>query len=81
MSALAQAEQVGMCISGVLRRQADDMRSRRREKANAFAAALPVKRMLPLVVCFLPGLFVWTLGPFFLQLFKIADTFIQTRGL
>ncbi len=81
VSALAQAEQVGMGISGVLRRQADDMRSRRREKANAFAAALPVKRMLPLVVCFLPGLFVWTLGPFFLQLFKIADTFIQTRGL
>jgi len=80
VSALAQAEQVGMGISGVLRRQADDMRSRRRERANAFASALPVKRMLPLVVCFLPGLFVWTLGPFFVQLFKIADTFIQVRN-
>ena len=81
VSALVQAEQVGMGIAGVLRRQADDMRSRRREQANAFAAALPVKRMLPLVVCFLPGLFVWTLGPFFVQLFKIADTFVQLRGL
>ena len=80
VSALAQAEQIGMGISGVLRRQADDMRSRRRERANAFAAALPVKRMLPLVICFLPGLFVWTLGPFFVQLFKIADTFIQVRN-
>jgi tight adherence protein C len=80
VSALAQAEQIGMGISGVLRRQADDMRSRRRERANALAAALPVKRMLPLVVCFLPGLFVWTLGPFFVQLFKIADTFIQVRN-
>lgn len=80
ISAVAQAEQIGMGISGVLRRQADDMRSRRREKANAFAAALPVKRMLPLVICFLPGLFVWTLGPFFVQLFKIADTFVQVRS-
>ena len=81
VSALVQAEQVGMGISGVLRRQANDMRNHRREKANAFAASLPVKRMLPLVICFMPGLFVWTLGPFFLQLFKIADSFIQTRGL
>ncbi len=80
VSALAQAEQIGMGISGVLRRQADDMRGRRRERANTFAASLPVKRMLPLVVCFLPGLFVWTLGPFFVQLFKIADTFLQVRS-
>lgn len=80
ISAVAQAEQLGMGISGVLRRQADDMRSRRRERANAFAASLPVKRMLPLVVCFLPGLFVWTLGPVFVQLFKIADTFLQVRN-
>lgn len=79
ISALAQAEQIGMGISTVLRRQADDLRNRRRERANAFAASLPVKRMLPLVSCFLPGLFVWTLGPFFVQLFKIADTFIQVR--
>jgi tight adherence protein C len=69
-----------MGIAGVLRRQADDMRGRRREQANAFAAALPVKRMFPLVVCFLPGIFIWTLGPFFVQLFKIADSFIQIRS-
>jgi tight adherence protein C len=80
VSALVQADQIGMGIAGVLRRQADDMRGRRREQANAFAAALPVKRMFPLVVCFLPGIFIWTLGPFFVQLFKIADSFIQIRN-
>lgn len=79
VSAMVQAEQVGMGVATVLRRQANDLRNRRRERANAFAATLPVKRMIPLVVCFLPGLFVWTLGPFFVQLFKIADTFIQVR--
>ena len=78
VSALVQAEQMGMGISRVLRQQADDLRGRRREKAIAFANALPVKRLFPLVICFLPGLFVWTLGPAFSQLIKMTETF--TRG-
>src|SRR6056297_1692145 len=77
-SALVQAEQMGMGIAKVLRTQADDIRARRREKAIAFANSLPVKRLFPLVICFLPGLFVWTLGPAFVQLFKLTETF--TRG-
>ena len=78
VSALVQAEQMGMGIARVLRTQADDIRARRREKAIAFANSLPVKRLFPLVICFLPGLFVWTLGPAFVQLFKLTETF--TRG-
>ena len=78
VSALVQAEQMGMGIAKVLRIQADDVRARRRERAIAFANALPVKRLFPLVICFLPGLFVWTLGPAFVQLFKLTETF--TRG-
>jgi len=81
VSALVQAEQLGMGIARVLRQQADDVRSRRRERAIAFANSLAVKRVIPLVVCFLPGLFVWTLGPAFVQLFKMAETFVQVRNL
>jgi len=51
-----------------------------RERAIAFANSLATKRVIPLVVCFLPGLFVWTLGPAFVQLFKMAETFIQVRN-
>jgi len=80
VSALVQAEQLGMGIARVLRQQADDVRARRRERAIAFANALPTKRVIPLVVCFLPGLFVWTLGPAFVQLFKMVETFIQVRN-
>ncbi len=80
VSALVQAEQMGMGISRVLRNQADDIRARRRERAIAFANALPVKRLFPLVICFLPGLFVWTLGPAFVQLFKLTDTFTRGSG-
>jgi tight adherence protein C len=80
VSALVQAEQLGTGIAQTLRRQADDVRERRKERANAFALSLPVKRVVPLVVCFLPGLFVWTLGPFFVQLFQLADTFTRVRS-
>lgn len=81
VSALVQAEQQGMGLAAILRRQSDELRSRRRERAQAFANSLPVKLMFPLVICFLPGIFVWTLGPVFIQLFKIADSFLQVRGL
>ncbi len=77
VSALVQAEQLGTGIAQVLRRQADDLRSRRRERANAFAMTLPVKRMFPLVICFLPGIFVWPLGPAFAQLFQMANSLLQ----
>ena len=79
-SALVQAEQMGSGIAQALRRQADDLRDRRRDRANAFAMALPIKRMFPLVICFMPGIFVWTLGPFFVQLFQLADTYIRVRN-
>jgi tight adherence protein C len=81
VSALVQAEQLGSGIAQTLRRQADDLRDRRRERANAFSMALPIKRMFPLVICFMPGIFVWTLGPFFVQLIQFADTFIRVRNI
>jgi len=81
VSALVQAAQQGMGLADILRRQADELRSRRRERAQAFANSLPVKLMFPLVICFLPGIFVWTLGPVFIQLFKIADNFLHVRGV
>jgi len=79
-SAMVQADQLGMGIARVLRLQAEDVRARRRERSIAFANSLPTKRVIPLVVCFLPGLFVWTLGPAFVQLFKMAETFLQGRS-
>ena len=61
VSALVQAEQVGAGFSNVLRIQADDLRNRRREDANMLSQALTVKLVFPLVICFLPGIFVVTL--------------------
>ncbi|MEO1619229.1 MAG: type II secretion system F family protein [Planctomycetota bacterium] len=73
-AAMIQSEQMGSSVSDTLRLQAEDVRSDRREKSLAFAQSLATKRVIPLVVCFLPGLFVWPLGPFFTQLLRIVDS-------
>lgn len=81
VSALVQTEQVGAGVSDVLRRQAEDLRARRRENALTQAASLPVKLLFPLVVCFLPGILVATLGPTFFQIFQFLDNISRTGGL
>jgi tight adherence protein C len=70
VSALVQAEQMGAGLAEVMRHQADDLRNRRRERAFLLAQALPVKLVFPLVICFLPAVFVFTLGPAFHSLFR-----------
>lgn len=71
-SALIQAEQVGASIAETLRHQADDLRQRRREDALLQAQALPVKLVFPLVICFLPGIFISTLAPVIYQMIEVA---------
>ena len=72
-SALAHGEETGSSIAGLLRPQAALVRQRRRERALAAAEALPEKLVVPLLIGFLPGLLVWTLGPAFFQLFEMID--------
>ncbi|MEO1528664.1 MAG: type II secretion system F family protein [Planctomycetota bacterium] len=81
VSALVQAEQIGMGIARVLRQQAEDVRARRRERAIAFANSLATKRVIPMVICFLPGLFVWALGPALVQLFKMVDGVLEVGNI
>jgi len=78
VSALIQAEQIGASLAETLRHQAEDMRDRRRTKAIILAQALPVKLVVPLVICFLPGVLVTALGPVLQQLIKVADSVIRT---
>jgi tight adherence protein C len=79
ISAIVQAEQIGSGVADVLRRQAEDVRDRRRDRALNLAQSLPVKLLFPLVICFLPAIFVVTLGPIFLQFIKFADAILNKR--
>ena len=60
---LTQADALGMPIGRVLRTQAAEMRSKRRQWARENAAKLPVKILIPLVLFIFPAVMVITLGP------------------
>jgi tight adherence protein C len=60
---LTQADALGMPIGRVLRTQAAEMRSKRRQWAREKAAKLPVKILVPLVLFIFPAIMVVTLGP------------------
>lgn len=61
--ALIQADAYGIAIADVLRTQADEMRLKRRQRAEEKAMQIPVKVIFPLMLCILPVLFIVLLGP------------------
>ncbi len=61
--ALTQADALGMPIGRVLKTQAGEMRSKRRQWAREKAGKLPVKILFPLVLFVFPPIFVVILGP------------------
>jgi tight adherence protein C len=72
VSALAQAEQLGVPLAQTLHIQSADMREKRRQIAEEKAMKLPVKVLFPTVFCILPCLFAVILGP---AIMNIMDAF------
>lgn len=67
VAAVIQAEQLGVSIAKVLRIQSDQMRVRRRQRAEEKAHQAPVKMLFPMVFLIFPAIWVVLLGPALLQ--------------
>jgi tight adherence protein C len=63
VSALVQASELGIPIAAVLREQAQEMRVRRRQRAEEKAQKVTVKILVPLIFCLFPALMVIVIGP------------------
>lgn len=63
VTALIQAEQLGVSMTKILRIQSDQMRIKRRQRAEEEAHKAPVKMSVVLVLLLVPGLFIVILGP------------------
>src|ERR1035437_8307385 len=68
VTALVQADRLGLAIGGVLREQSVQMRLIRRQRAEEKAAKIPVKILIPMLLCIFPALFIVIIGPGAIQM-------------
>lgn len=71
-NSLIQADELGVSIGSILRIQAEQLHSRRFDRAEALAAQAPVKMLGPLLLCIFPAVFIILLGPLLMQAMKGA---------
>jgi len=72
VTALVQADRLGLPIGSVLREQSKQMRLIRRQRAEEKAQKVPVKILFPMLLCIFPALFIVIIGP---GAIRIINTF------
>ena len=63
INSIIQAEQLGVGIAQVLRVQSDQLRTKRRQRAEKSAHEAPIKMLFPLVLFIFPAFLLVILGP------------------
>jgi tight adherence protein C len=67
---MIQANKFGVGVAAVLRAQAKELRTKRKQRAERKAMQTPVKILFPLIFCVLPALFVVVMGPGAIRIFS-----------
>jgi len=70
-NSVIQAEKLGISIGNVLRIQADQMREKRKQRAQEKAMKAPIKMLIPMVLFIFPVIFAVLLGPIVLNVIKV----------
>jgi tight adherence protein C len=74
IGSMIQADQLGVPISRILRTQAEQVRTKRRQRVEEKAMKAPVKMLIPLVFCIFPSIFIVLLGPAAIQIYQTLLT-------
>jgi len=74
VSALVQADRLGLPIGSVLREQSVQMRLIRRQRAEEKAQKVPVKILFPMLLCIFPVLMIVIIGPGAIQMINAFST-------
>ena len=72
VAALIQADQLGISIAKVLRIQAEQMRIKRRQRAEEKAQQAPIKMLIPMTFLIFPTILIVIMGPALLVLKESA---------
>ena len=72
VAAIIQSEQLGVSMAKVLRIQSDQMRIKRRQRAEEEAHKAPIKMLIPMALLIFPSLLIILLGPAALMLMHSA---------
>jgi tight adherence protein C len=75
VATLVQTDRFGTSVAQSLRIHADDLRIKRRQRAEELAAQTTVKMVIPLVLFIFPALFVVILGPAVIEMIHTMATF------
>lgn len=68
---LIQAERFGTSVAASLRVQSDQLRTKRRQRAEEVAAKIALKLLFPLIFFIFPSLLVVLMGPAFIQIYRV----------
>jgi tight adherence protein C len=72
VAAVIQTEQLGVSMSKVLHIQADQMRLKRRQRAEEEAHKAPIKMLFPMALLIFPSICIVLMAPAFLMLMRSA---------
>jgi len=76
---LVQTDKFGTSMADAMRIYSESYRTQRYQRAEEIAAKLPVKMVIPLLLCIFPSLFIVILGPAAINIYRVLLKGVMAR--